>query len=71
VVEYLSVETGSNENTDKKVRKVFEKPWHPHVRKSYELLEPYFEELVRFAQFWCRTRSVNLSISICGFVGIL
>jgi hypothetical protein len=44
VVNYLSVDVGSHENTDKSMKDTFAKPLHPHVRKSYELLEPYFEE---------------------------
>jgi DNA primase small subunit len=42
IVEYLSVQTGSQENSSKKLRNPFSKPCHPMIRRSYELLEPYF-----------------------------
>lgn len=46
VVEYMSVEVGSAENSDKKTRSAFSLPLHPHVRRSYDLLEPYFERCI-------------------------
>jgi DNA primase small subunit len=41
VVEYLSIHTGSTENSDKKIKQSFENP-HPMLRRAYGILEPYF-----------------------------
>lgn len=41
VVEYLTIHTGSTENSDKRLKQSFENP-HPMVRRAYNILEPYF-----------------------------
>jgi DNA primase small subunit len=41
VVDYLTIHTGSSENSDKKLKQSFESP-HPMVRRAYDMLEPYF-----------------------------
>lgn len=46
VVTYLSLETGSGENSDKKTKATFQAPMHPHVRRAYDILEPYFETCI-------------------------
>jgi len=43
IVEYLTVETGSAENSDKRKQHVFQVPMHPMVRRAYDTLEPFFE----------------------------
>ena len=45
IVDYLSVQTGSYENSDKKLKNVFESP-HPSLQRAYEILEPYFEQCI-------------------------
>ncbi len=45
VVEYLSVHTGSTENSDKKLKASFTNP-HPMLRRAYEMLDPYFERCI-------------------------
>lgn len=42
IVDYLSVNTGTNENSDKKIKQSFEQA-HPMLRRAYAVLEPYFE----------------------------
>lgn len=42
VVDYLSIQTGSNENSDKKLKNIYNNP-HPMMRRAYEQLDPYFE----------------------------
>lgn len=46
VVEYLSVHTGSKENSDRKMKQTFTHPIHPMVKRAYTLLEPYFERFI-------------------------
>ena len=46
VVEYLTVETGSSENSDKKLKNVFTTPMHPMIKRAYETLEPFFESCI-------------------------
>lgn len=43
IVEYLSVHTGTSENSDKKIKSSFTQP-HPMIKRSYSILEPYFAE---------------------------
>lgn len=45
VVDYLSVHTGSAENSDKKLKASFANP-HPMMRRAYDLLDPYFERYI-------------------------
>ncbi len=45
VVEYLTVLTGSSENSDKRMKSAFSSP-HPMIKRAYELLEPYFERYI-------------------------
>lgn len=45
VVEYLTIHTGSTENSDKKLKQSFESP-HPMVRRAYSTLEPYFASCI-------------------------
>jgi DNA primase small subunit len=45
VVDYLSVHTGSADNSDKKLKASFTNP-HPMMRRAYELLDPYFERCI-------------------------
>lgn len=45
IVDYLSIHTGSSENSDKKIKQSFENP-HPMVRRAYNILEPYFAECI-------------------------
>jgi DNA primase small subunit len=42
IVDYLSVETGSKENSDKKVTKNFTGKLHPMLQRAYDILEPFF-----------------------------
>lgn len=44
VVEYLSVEVGTNENSDRKIKSTFSHPVHPSLRRAYDILEPMFEK---------------------------
>ena len=46
IVEYLTVAHSSDkENTDRKLNSAFSGDiYHPMVRRSYEILEPYFEK---------------------------
>lgn len=44
IVEYMTVETGSNENSDKSIKNSFQQPFHPLITRAYNLLEPYFEK---------------------------
>ena len=46
VVEYLSVEVGSADNTDKKLKTAFTSPLHPSLRRAYDILEPMFESCI-------------------------
>jgi DNA primase small subunit len=45
VVEYLSVEVGSSENSDKRIKSTFQNP-HPAIKRAYQILEPYFEQYI-------------------------
>jgi DNA primase small subunit len=45
VVDYLTIHTGSSENSDKKLKQSFENP-HPMVRRAYNILDPYFAECI-------------------------
>lgn len=45
VVNYLTIHTGSTENSDKKLKQSFENP-HPMVRRAYDILEPYFAKCI-------------------------
>lgn len=45
VVEYLTIHTGSSENSDKKIKTSFVDP-HPMVRRAYDILEPYFTRCI-------------------------
>lgn len=46
VVEYLSVETGTNENSDRKMKSTFTAPIHPALKRAYDILEPMFERCI-------------------------
>ena len=56
IVEYLTVETGTSENSDKKSKSVFlnnannsgtyGSAIHPMIRRAYKTLEPYFEKYI-------------------------
>lgn len=50
VVEYMSVSTGTADNTDKAVRKTFNQTnknsLHPMIKRSYKILEPYFQNCI-------------------------
>ena len=46
IVEYLSVNTGSADNTDKKIKNVFNGTLHPMMTRAYEILEPFFESCI-------------------------
>jgi DNA primase small subunit len=43
IVDYLSVQSGSNENSDRKLKNTFES-LHPSLQRAYETLEPYFRD---------------------------
>eukprot|EP01038_Epipyxis_sp_PR26KG_P012349 gene12349-16562_t len=45
VVEYLSVHTGSSENTDNKLKQSFS-TIHPMMRRAYNILDPYFTHCI-------------------------
>lgn len=45
VVDYLTVHTGSGENSDKKIKTSFTNP-HPMMRRAYQTLEPYFSQFI-------------------------
>mmetsp|Transcript_17442 Transcript_17442/g.38683 ORF Transcript_17442/g.38683 Transcript_17442/m.38683 type:complete len:457 (-) Transcript_17442:83-1453(-) len=45
VVEYLSISTGSAENSDRKIKQNFEQP-HPMMKRAYAILEPYFASCI-------------------------
>lgn len=45
IIEYLSVQTGSNENSDKKIKQSFSQ-MHPMIKRSYGILEPYFAKYI-------------------------
>jgi DNA primase small subunit len=45
IVDYLSVHTGTSENSDKALKKSFNTiNMHPSVKRSYTILEPYFRK---------------------------
>ena len=46
IVEYLSVSTGTSENSDKKIKGTFSNPLHPMMKRAYETLEPFFESCI-------------------------
>ena len=48
IVEYLTVaHTSDKENTDRKLNNAFNGDmYHPMIRRSYEILEPYFEKYI-------------------------
>lgn len=47
IVEYLSCQVGSSENSDTKGAKAtFTTPLHPMLRRAYATLEPYFENCI-------------------------
>lgn len=46
IVEYLSVDTGSTENTDQKIKSAFTGTLHPMMKRSYDILEPFFESCI-------------------------
>lgn len=46
VVSYLGVEFGGDENSDKRVAKTFQQPFHPMISRAYSMLEPYFESCI-------------------------
>lgn len=54
IVEYLSVETGSSDNSDKKVKNTFlnnsnatgGSAVHPMIKRAYDTLEPLFEKFI-------------------------
>lgn len=46
IVEYLSVDTGSSDNTDQKLKNAFTGTLHPMMKRSYEILEPFFETCI-------------------------
>lgn len=45
VVEYLSIHSGTAENSDKKLKSSFVNP-HPMMRRAYDVLDPYFERCI-------------------------
>lgn len=45
VVDYLSVNTGSNENSDKKLKSMYD-VLHPSLNRAYEMLEACFERYI-------------------------
>ena len=46
IVTYLSVKTGTSENSSKALKKQFDAPLHPMIARAYEILEPYFEKYI-------------------------
>jgi DNA primase small subunit len=46
VVDYMTVEVGSEENTDRKLKSSFQQPFHPLIKRAYSILEPYFEKCI-------------------------
>lgn len=46
VVEYLSVEVGTSENSSKKNKASFQHPIHPMILRAYKTLEPYFKTCI-------------------------
>ena len=46
IVEYMSVDVGTSDNSDKKLKTSFKKPFHPLIRRAYDVLEPYFERFI-------------------------
>ena len=46
IVEYLSVSTGTGDNTDRKIKNAFLSPLHPMIKRAYETLEPFFESCI-------------------------
>jgi DNA primase small subunit len=46
IVEYLSVSTGSGDNTDRKIKNAFLSPLHPMIKRAYDVLEPFFESCI-------------------------
>eukprot|EP00981_Chlorochromonas_danica_P001139 scaffold249_cov109-Ochromonas_danica.AAC.7 len=46
IVDYLSVQVGTAENSDRKLKSVFTGPLHPSLRAAYALLEPMFENYI-------------------------
>ena len=45
VVDYLSIHSGTSENSDKKLKNAFLNP-HPMMKRAYDLLDPYFERCI-------------------------
>jgi DNA primase small subunit len=45
IVEYLSIETGISDNSDKQLKNTFQNP-HPMMIRAYEILEPCFSTYI-------------------------
>jgi len=45
IVTYLSVSTGTGENSDSKLKQNFSSP-HPLILRAYDMLEPYFRDYI-------------------------
>ena len=65
IINYLSVETGTNENSSKAMKRQFVTPLHPMIMRAYKMLEPYFEKYI------CSERGQGLLISKKKFVPLL
>lgn len=46
ILDYLTIELGASENSDKRVKSALSHPMHPMIRKSYEILEPLFAKYI-------------------------
>lgn len=65
IVEYLSVSTGSADNSDKKIKNVFSLPLHPMMKRAYDILEPFFESCI------CDEQGQGLLATKAKFVKVL
>lgn len=65
IVTYLSVETGTSENSSKTLKNQFKSPLHPMIARAYEMLEPYFENYI------CSEQGQGLLVSKKKFVPLL
>lgn len=65
IVEYLSVETGTNENSDRKLKSAFAHPVHPALKRAFSLLEPFFETCI------CSEEGQGLLASKSSYVQVL
>ena len=65
IVTYLSVSTGTGENSDRKLKQTFIAPIHPLISRAYDILEPYFRDCI------CSEHGQGLLVQRKKFVALL